>query len=154
MGSYKQRVQVSTIRILEDEEIETVIENVKYNVTNLADEHPETTFYYFFPPYSICNWEMLKCDGKIDWQIDSEQVAIEEILKHPNIKLYSFNNNFDLICNLDNYKDWVHYGEWVNSYMLKCMYNEEYMLTNDNYKEYIQTIREFYNSYDYGLLRE
>ena len=104
--------------------------------------------------YSICLWDSKDNAGQIDWYIDAEQIAIGELIKHPNIKLFSFNTNFDLICNLDNYKDIVHYGEWVNSQILEWMQNDEYLLTEHNYKEYIGTIREFYNSYDYGSLRE
>ena len=131
-----------------------VVENIRQNVTSLASEHKETTFYYFFPPYSICYWDTLKNRGKVDWLIDAEQTAIEEILKYPNIKLYSFCGNFELVCNLDNYKDVAHYGEWVNSLILEWMHNDEYLLTKDNYKEHIKEIREFYNSYDYNSLHK
>lgn len=140
-------------KILSDEERISILENIRQNVTDLADEHPETTFYYFFTPYSICYWDKKNNDGKLNAQLDTERVVIEEILKHPNIKLYSFFNNFELICNLDNYKDFLHYGEWVNSWILEWMWNDEYLLTSDNYMEYVETIQEFYNSYDYESLR-
>lgn len=71
----------------------------------------------------------------------------------PNIKLYSFSSNFELTCNLDNYRDINHYGGWINSYILECMKNDEYLLTKDNYKEYLEDIRNFYGSYDYSSLR-
>lgn len=139
---------------LSDKDKNMILENIRQNVTQLAKEHPETTFYYFFPPYSIFYWAILDDTGEINWRIDAEQLAIEEILKVPNIKLYSFCNNFDLICNLENYKDYVHYGEWVNSQILEWMYHDEYLLSEDNYLDYIQSVREFYNSYDYSSLRE
>lgn len=96
----------------------------------------------------------MKNDGQVDWQIDAEQAAIEEIIKHSNIRLYSFCNNFELICNLENYKDRGHYGEWVNSWILESMQNDKFLLTADNYQEYINTIRNFYNTFDYSSLRE
>lgn len=139
---------------LSREEHVMVVENIQQNITDLADEHPETMFYLFFPPYSICYWDALKNSGQVDWRIDAEQAAIEEIVKHPNIRLYSFCNNFELVCNLNNYKDQAHYGEWVNSWMLQWIHDGEYLLTEHNYQEYIREIREFYNSYDYSLLRE
>lgn len=139
---------------LTDEESEMVCSNIRQNVTELADEHPETTFYLFFPPYSICYWDDLKNKGQVDWRIDAEQLAIEELLQHPNIRLYSFCDNFELVCDLDNYKDRAHYGEWVNSRMLEWMHNDEYRLTEYNYRDYIETIRQFYNSYDYSQLRK
>ena len=154
LNSYALGEKAKKIRELTEEESTIMLENIRQNVTELADEHMETTFYLFFPPYSICYWDALNNKGEIDWRIDAEEIAIEEILRHPNIKLYSFCDNFDLVCNLDNYKDQGHYGEWVNSWMLEWMWNEEYLLTNDNYEEYIETIRKFYNSYDYNSLRE
>lgn len=134
------------------EERDLIINNIQQNVTTLAAEHPETTFYLYFPPYSIVSWSSRSQLSQVDWFIEAEKVAIEELLKHPNIKLYSFNSNYELICNLDNYKDENHYGEWVNSQILKWMYNEEYLLTPDNYETYLSEIRTFYNNYDYESL--
>ena len=141
-------------RVLTAEEGAMILDNITQNVTELADKHPETIFYLFFPPYSICYWDGLQNGGMINWRIDAEKIAIEEILKYPNIKLYSFCNNFEMVCNLDNYKDRTHYGEWVNSWMLSWMKEEKYLLTKYNYQAYIDEIRAFYNSYDYNLLRE
>lgn len=141
-------------RILLENEVVMIQENIQQNVTDLADQHPETVFYLFFPPYSICYWDMLNNSGEINWRIDAEQIAIEKLLKHPNIKLYSFCNEFELICNLDNYKDCAHYGEWVNSWILEWMRNEKHLVTEENYEEYIEEIKEFYRSYDYSQLRK
>ncbi|MCI8991537.1 MAG: hypothetical protein HFG80_02235 [Eubacterium sp.] len=83
-----------------------------------------------------------------------EQIAIEELIKYPNIKLYSFDTNFDLICDLNNYKDQGHYGEWVNSWILEQMQTDEYLLTDDNYLDYLETVGSFYANYDYNSLRK
>lgn len=154
LDTYTLAERVNEPCVLTQAEHEMLLENIRQNVTDLADAHPETVFYCFFPPYSICYWDELDNNGRIDWKIDAEQIAIEEILKHPNIKLYSFSHNFELVCNLDNYKDMAHYGEWVNSWMLEWMYKGEYLLTEDNYLDYVRTIREFYSSYPYDSLRE
>lgn len=154
LNTYTLKEPASTHQKLTETERIIVLENIRQNVTDLADEHPETTFYLFFPPYSICYWDVLNNDGKIDWHIEAEQIAIEEILKHPNIRLFSFCNNFELVCNLDNYYDQAHYGEQINSQILEWMYNEEYLLTEENYLVYIDIIKQFYTSYDYNSLRE
>lgn len=154
LAEYTLGEKIQTQQVVTEEEKIMLLDNIRQNVTDLAREHPETTFYLFFPPYSICYWDELKNNGQIDRQINVEQLVIEEILEVPNIKLYSFYNNFGLICDLNNYKDQGHYGEWVNSWMLEQMYEEEYLLTKDNYQVYIDTIREFYNSYNYDSLHE
>ena len=154
LDTYSLGEPANTSRVLTKEEEALILENIRQNVTDLADEHPETTFYLFFSPYSICYWDSLNNSKSVDWQIDAEQIAIEEILKHPNIRLYSFSNNFELVCNLDNYKDQAHYGEWVNSWILEWLYMGEHILTWDNYQEYIEEMREFYNNYDYESIHK
>lgn len=154
LNIYTLEEPVKVPQTLTEDEQEMVLENVQQNVTDLADEHPETKFYLFFPPYSICYWDAIKNRGQVDWRIDAEEIAIEEILKHRNIELYSFCDNFELICDLDNYSDQAHYGEWVNTWILEWIHNDDHRLTGDNYQEYIDTIREFYNTYDYSTLRE
>ena len=84
--------------------------------------------------------------------MEAEQAVIELLVDLPNVRLYSFNNNFDLICGLDNYKDYEHYGEWVNSWILEQFQSDEYRLTRDNYRDYLEEIRRFYTTYDYPSL--
>lgn len=133
-------------------DLRTVRENIRQNVTDLADEHPETVFYLFFTPYSICFWDECHNTGKVDWYIDITQAAVEELLKHPNIRLHCFFTNYEMICDISNYKDSVHYGEWINSWMLEQMHSGNYLLTEDNYLERLAAMREFYTSYDYASL--
>ncbi len=154
LKTYTVKPAASQEKIYEESDHQRVIENVVQNVTELADQHPECMFYLFFPPYSICRWDMLYQEGWINYTIDAEKAAIEEVLKHPNIKLYSFNTKYDIITDLDNYMDDKHYGEWINSQILTWMASDEGLLTCDNYEEYIDEIRVFYNSYDYEKLHE
>ncbi len=152
--TYEAKKKEDTEKIYTESAENMVLENVRQNVTELAAMYPECTFYPFFPPYSICYWDKLYMEGSIDYMIDAEKTAIEEILKHPNIRLYSFNTKYDIIANLDNYRDTLHYGEWINSSILQWMAEGEGMLTYDNYQDYINEIRNYYNSYDYGKLHE
>ena len=137
---------------LTDSDVITIKQNLQQNVISLAQEHPETTFYLFLPPYSIVYWADLYSQGLLNRAIDAEQCAIGLLLDVPNTRLYSFNNNFSLICDLDNYKDHLHYGEWVNSWILEQFQSDEYLLTQDNYQDYLAEIRQFYTTFDYTSL--
>lgn len=152
LSKYKLGTKASVMQEFTDEDVKTVKENIQQNVTDLASEHPETQFYIFLSPYSICHWDELNNNGQVYWRIEVEKTAIETLLECPNIKLYSFSNNFELTCNLDNYTDQNHYGGWINSYILQCMKNDEYLLTKDNYIEYIEELKDFYGTYDYASL--
>ena len=153
LSSYSLGIERSkNERRISSDEIQQVQANIKQNVTDLADAHPEVDFYMFFPPYSICYWDKLDQSGLVNWYIDGENCVIEELLKHPNIKLYSFCTEYEMICDLENYRDIYHYGGWINTQILQWLSKDEHRLTLDNYEIYLEEIRDFYQSYDYQLL--
>jgi len=139
---------------LTEEDKRIIYENLEQNVLALVREHPDTEFYLYFPPYSIGYWDELNQNGEIERMIDAEQYAIELLLKQPNIKLYCFFTNFDMVCDLDNYTDYQHYGEWINDDMLRWMRAGEYLLTEENYMTHLDSMRDFYMTFAYESLHE
>ncbi len=139
---------------LTEKEAVTIRENIKQNVVALAEEYPDIKFYYFFPPYSAAWWQSLLYSGNLKKQIQGEKIVIEEILKCKSIKLFSFNCLFDITTDLNNYKDITHYGEWVNSLMLKYMKEDKCLLGPENYNKYLEEEYQFYSTYNYSLLAE
>ena len=118
---------------LEKKDIEIIDKNIEKNVISLIKKYPNTTFIYFITPYSIVYWDQLKQEGKIEKQIMAEKYMIEKILKYPNVELYSFFNNYEMICDLDNYKDPGHYMGNISDKILYWISKKEYQLTKENY---------------------
>lgn len=135
-----------------EEERERLKANLEQNVLRTAREYPQVTFYFFFPPYSICEWERFFYSGQLDKMRELEEVVIEELLPCENIQLFGFLDCYDITCNLDNYKDTTHYGEWINSQILQWIARGEHRLTRENYQDYLAKTREFYGNYPYALL--
>lgn len=127
-------------------------DNIKQNVIALAKENTQIQFYCFFTPYSIIYWDRLNQGGLLENQLIMEKEAIELLLPYENIHLFSFFDAFDIITNLDNYKDPGHYSEDINSYILKCMSEGKHELTEENYEKYCKKVWEFYTTYDYDEL--
>lgn len=124
-------------------------ENINENVISLAEKYPSVDFYYFIPPYSVYWWYHRVVDGRLYKQVEAERFIVELILEHENIRLYSFNNRTGITTDLNNYKDSIHYGQWVNSLMLKWMHDGNCLLTKENYEEYFEKEVSFYSSFDY-----
>ena len=97
-------------------------------------------------------WDNLNQTGTLKKQLAVEEEAIRLLVEYDNIYLFAFSDLFDMICDLDNYKDEIHYGEEINSQILKWMSRKEHLLTEENYREYCDRIYEFYTSYDYEAL--
>ncbi len=138
---------------LSGEAREKLIENITQNVVAIAEEHPEATFYYYLPPYSLGYWSEKLASGDIYLQFEAEQLAIELMLQCGNIRLYDFSGRDDIISDVNNYRDLMHYGDWINSFILQWMHDDRYRLTKDNYRDFLSDRFETYLSADYGTLR-
>lgn len=147
--SYNHRISEEPERVMTDEERETIHYNLQQNIVAIANEHPETTFYLFFPPYSIAYWDKVCNDNELEWHLEMEKIAMEEVLQCPNIRLYSFSMDENWILNFDNYCDLEHYAEWINYGILKKMAADESRITKENYLDHIAAEREFFSDFDY-----
>lgn len=136
--------------VLTDADYATIEENIRKNVLNQAWENPDIDFYVFYPPYSIYYYKNFIDTNQWEAQIATEKYATKLLLEAENIHLFSFSTNTELCTNLDNYMDTLHYGEWINSYILECMHSGEYRLTKENYIEYYDTLYDLYKNYDYS----
>lgn len=147
--NYQRSEKVNNISALSVADKERIKDNIRQNVTDLVIKNPNTDFYLFFTPYSICYFDNLFLNGKLNRHLDAEKVVIEELIKYDNVHLFSFFNDTEIITNLDNYIDIIHYGEDINSYILNCMKNGTNIITNNNYLEYCQKEKNFYLNFDY-----
>lgn len=136
-------------RSLTPDDIKMLRGNVEQNILRLAQENPNTTFYYFFPPYSIVWWAEQYEQGNLERYLEAEKQAVDMITECDNIKLFSFYQMHDIVNNYDNYKDSTHYGEWINSRMLNHMIIDEGRITRQNKDEYFEKQRNYYLHYDY-----
>lgn len=143
-----------TNRITEQQDLsqrdrELLIGTVDQNIISLAEAYPEVTFFYYITPYSAIWWQRTLSSGNFEKQMQAERLFIERILEVENIKLYSFNNLTDIICDLNNYTDVYHYGSWINSLILKYLGEGEGLLTRENYENYLKDEEDFFYSFDY-----
>lgn len=140
--------------LLQQEDYDRISENIRTNVLQTAIENEDVTFYLFIPPYSICYWDTLVRTKQMNAQLCAEQTAVEMLLQADNIHIYAFDDHVEIISNLDNYTDALHYGEWINSEILRWINNGEGELTKENYAEYFEKLRRIYSTYDFSELRE
>jgi hypothetical protein len=152
LGDRTEFAPAMSMEPLLDDMKENVKANITQNVTDLAKANPDVEFYYYLTPYSIAWWGSQNEDGIVRRWIQAEEYAIKLMLECDNIHLYSFNNEFDMVTNLDNYRDECHHGDWINSQILAWMYAGTDELTKENYQDYINEELNFYLSYDYNSL--
>lgn len=126
-----------------------VTETIQKNIVDLVNEYPDTEFILFYTPYSICYWDALDLMGTMFRQTEAEKIATEMLLECPNIKLFNFFDQYDVICNTDYYNDDGHYSSEVNSKILEWVKEGTGRVTKENYLQKLKEERDFYGNYDY-----
>lgn len=94
-------------------------------------------------------------EGSIIRQFEAEQLVTELLLQCPNVKLYNFFDQYEVITNLDNYRDKEHYSAKINSQILQWIASDVGLVTEENYLERLTAEKQFYLNYDYeGIYHE
>ena len=139
---------------LTDEDLERVSENISKNFLELAEEHPDTEFYFFFPPYSICYWDSLVRSRQIGAQLTAQALSAELLLQAENVHVFDFSKRTDIIGDLGNYMDPIHYSQSVNSEILNSMRNGEGELVPGEADAYFEEVKTLYENYDFTVYRQ
>ena len=120
------------------------VETLKHN------ERPETDFEFFLVPYSILYWYQQKSNGTLEAEIFDARIAIGELLNYDNVQVHFFQNEKDIITNLDNFKDYTHFKPEINSWMSKETKIGSHILTKKTYNKVLNDFSEYLNTFDYN----
>lgn len=151
-NTYIRKFEKNKNKKIKNKDIQILKGTINQNIISTIKKHPDIEFYIFYPPYSIYQFDFYNRYGALDKYLIGEEIVTRMLLEYKNIHLFSFLDNYDIITNLNNYRDKIHYSEEVNSYILKSMKMREHELTKDNYKNYYDKIIEYYHNYDYDSL--
>ena len=106
-------------------------------IEQVVKENPQITFRFICPPYSMLWWDNAYRNGETQRNLFASKEAARRLLPYENVEMYYFQNDEEVITNLDNYMDTIHFSGAINKAMLDAMKNGEYRLTLDNYEEEI-----------------
>lgn len=107
----------SAKRVAPDE----MVGSAQRNLEPLLRDHPGTRFILFFPPYSMPGQKYLARYQPETWAaflaLKRRVYALADL---PNVSVFDFQDDFDVVANLDLYKDLWHYLPEINSRMTRA----------------------------------
>lgn len=106
------------------------------NLLSLINAHPETTFILVYPPYSVLTFHDWHKEGVLELSIKFKRYVFEKIKEFNNVKLYDFQVAEEVIMDLDNYRDYSHYHQKINTWMLEEIKQDNYRVTDENVDNY------------------
>ena len=141
LGLYYRPIDVVE---MQDETIynDKLVANIALLTKEVAD-HPETQFMFFYPAYSMLWWDGVYRTGERDAYIYCEKEMTKALLQYDNVRIFCFQNEPDVITDLYNYMDSIHFSPEINKLMLDQMIKGEYEMTLDNYEEVLDGVKEF-----------
>lgn len=123
--------------------------NLSTNIIPYIENHPETTFTIFYPPYSILYWNDVCNRNELEIVMEKYRYISERLLEYDNVEIFFFQNQESIICNLNNYADYTHYRPEICEFMVQCFSNGECKVTKDNLDEEIDRLYNLTRFYDY-----
>lgn len=123
--------------------------NLEQNILPFIQQHPDTTFYLFVPPYSILFWDMEHRKGETDALLYMLADTAEQLLDYPNVKLFYYQNVEEIVTDLNHYKDYSHYSSDVNRYIVQSMKDGTHQMTKENYRWELQQMKNLAEGFDY-----
>ena len=118
-------------------------------IESWLQEHPETEFDIFFPPYSILFWDKTARLGQTDAVFAMLEQTCDTLLQYDNVKLYGFLMEPEIVENLDNYCDYIHHSGDACQDVLTRMAADECRLTSENLRPTLANWQEHVVNYDY-----
>jgi len=108
--------------------------NVRANfdkyVHPFLDEHPDTEFLFFFPPYSSLQWYIMRQDGHLDAVLHTMEQLAELLMPYPNARLHDFTANLAWIEDFGLYADYSHYSPIVNEWIVDALADGRFLVTD------------------------
>lgn len=139
-GMYNRRSLI--LPMYEENHYENELKGNIALLTSLVEAHPETTFKFFFSPYSMLWWDNAYRSGERDLSIYNEKQTIAALLRYDNVEIYYYQDMDEVITNLDNYMDMIHFSKDINKLVCEKLIAGEERLTKENYEDRLQGMYE------------
>jgi len=132
----------------DDYSFQTLKASFEHNFLSIIKKHPNTKFILFYPPYSIIAYKGWKENDTLQDILDFKKYAFAELNKLDNVELYDFQTADEVTTNLDNYRDFSHYHQNINSWMIDEIKAKKYLVTQENIDQHLQNLKNQIKAYD------
>lgn len=146
-ASKAMQAYVKPGEVVSAEEDPQAAERLAQNIALVEKEienHPDTEYTILFPPYSMLWWDCGYSNGIAGQYFEVLEQTVPRLLSHENVEVYFFQSDREIVCNLDNYMDMIHYSPEINQYMLDALVQGTHKVTKDNWQEVLSGMRETY----------
>jgi len=133
--SYLKKLHSLKNRSLFNYEFKQLKNNFDINILPMIQEHKDTKFIIFYPPYSILTYKFIDKKGWLDDFTRMKEYVFKSTASLKNVEIYDFQLENRITHNLHNYRDYSHYHYKINTWILKQIKNKKYLVSENNFKQ-------------------
>ena len=152
---YVTRASYNPLRVLKQEEEEPFDTYFAYaqefidGMTPYIEENPDVEFIFYAPPYSVLYWDDSVRHGRLTAEICALNEVYKSLLSHENVRIFYFQDQYEITSDLNNYKDYSHYSQAINRLMFECMRDGVCEVNADTYYDTLLDFATTAAEYDY-----
>lgn len=110
--------------------LEDVQQNLTVHLQPYIENNPQTQFDVFFPPYSAAEWSTMLSNGTLEAMLAIRGMCYDALSSYENVRIFDFAAREDWVLHMDNYKDTLHYGQWINDAIIESIAKEENLVSS------------------------
>ncbi len=118
-------------------------------MTPYIEARPDVEFIFYSPPYSILYWDDCILRGRLTAEICVLNEVYKKLLTYDNVRAFYFQDEWDIITDLDNYKDYSHFSQDISYYLYECMREGKDEITEDTEFDTLLKFSEDIADYDH-----
>lgn len=118
--------------------------NISMTIEEITS-HPDTEYTIIFPPYSLLWWDCGYTNGLSNEYFFVLETLLPQLLECENVTVYYFQSDINIICDLGNYMDMIHYSPTINQHMLNCIVKGENQVTKENMNDVLDSMHKTFN---------
>ncbi len=119
------------------------------SMTPYIEARPDVEFIFYSPPYSIMYWDDCIQRGRLTAEICALNEVYKALLKYDNVRMFFFQDEWDIITDLNNYKDYSHFSKDISYHIYECMRDGKCELTKDTEFDTLLKFSEDVAAYDH-----
>ena len=132
--------------------LDEMMKSFQANIVPLVRDHPKTTFFFTWPPYSILVWIDFRRRDQLDVSLEFKRLFFETLSKYPNVRIHDFQARTDWITDLDEYRDMYHFSPRISDALVKELGAGRERMTREDYLARIEKLRSIARSADLGKI--
>lgn len=121
-------------------------------ITPYIEKRPDVEFIFYSSPYSMLYWDFAVRNGNAEAEVCAMERVMNRLLDYQNARVFYFQDDKDIVTDLNNYRDYSHFKQDINKYMADCFISGKNEVTKDTYFDRLLKMYEYAMDYDYEEL--